>query len=130
MTEPDSSTEPKRVFVADDDSTIVMLLEMALQMEGYDVSCHASADELIAAIDRAEAPPHLIVTDFHLGEATGLDLIRMARERFPAVKTVLLSGSKQSTALSECSVKPDAFLGKPVDVETLTATLGALFADG
>ena len=130
MNESDPSTPPKRIFVADDDSTIMMLLEMALEMEGFEVSCYAGADELIAAIDKAETPPHLILTDFHLGEVNGLDLIRLARERIPSVKTVLLSGSKQSTALSKSHVKPDAFLGKPIDLDTLTATVEALFAEG
>lgn len=105
-----------------------MLLEMALQMEGYEVCCHANARDLIAAIDGGEAPPDLVLNDYHLGSDTGLDLIRMVRERMPGLKTILLSGSKQSTALAESSVQPDAFLSKPIDVETLTSTVERLLA--
>ncbi len=70
-----------------------------------------------------------IVTDYHLGKDTGLDLARYARERLPSVPVILMSASAQALAEAGAHAGSDGIrllLRKPFDLGQLCAALEAM----
>ena len=77
--------------------------------------------------------PAIIITDYQLPKASGRDVLRAVREKWPSVPVVLLSATQlagtQKTNLSAKTKKPeafDAYLSKPVDLLELRLTLAKL----
>lgn len=79
-----------------------------------------SADEALALLDGRSFAA--LVTDAHLpGRVEGYELARIARERFPAMAVVMMSGHSDASS----GPLPDgaAFVAKPYVLEHLVPTL-------
>jgi len=61
----------------------------------------------------------LVISDFDLGENTGIELINKIRKRYPRIKTILMSGSFRFDKEMLKIERIDAFLEKPFDAEEL-----------
>ncbi len=111
------------VLLVEDDALVRACLREVLDELGDQVSDAASAAE---ALERmvAEGMPDVLVTDLQLGPGLdGLALIAAARQRWPGVRAVLISG----TDIEEPVLDPgDRFLRKPFDVDTLAHTMAEL----
>ncbi len=111
------------LVVEDEDATRTSLGEV-LAMLGYEVTAVASAEEV--ATLPAQAKYDLLLTDFRLPGASGADLARELRARWPALKVILMSGYTADEAVRQ-NVSSGAvrFLQKPFDMETLARELSA-----
>lgn len=81
----------RRVFVVDDEEAIRLSLRLLLQAEGIEVTVFASAAEAIAALDAD--PPDCILTDYHMPDMNGLELVRRVRRRHPGISLVMMTGT-------------------------------------
>jgi DNA-binding NarL/FixJ family response regulator len=82
----------KSILIVDDHQVVREGLKKILEHHGsYHVCGDASGpDEAINII--AEKSPHLVLVDISLGSnATGIDLVKACSDRFPGVKTAVLS---------------------------------------
>ena len=82
----------RRVLFVEDDMGVRRATRMLLEAEGYEVETAASLPE---ALDRLEEAPRfdLLVTDYHLGGKTGMDVIAAARARIgDRLGAILVSG--------------------------------------
>jgi two-component system alkaline phosphatase synthesis response regulator PhoP/two-component system response regulator VicR len=60
---------PKTILIADDDPTIIKLLQVNLEMEGYDVVCAFDGQD---AVEKAEAQrPDLVLLDIMMPRMDG-----------------------------------------------------------
>ncbi len=100
-----------KVLLADDDATMMSLLTTLLGMEGFQVGTLLDKPDALEAI-RAEKPDALVI-DVHLGNRSGLDLVRDVRgnPELNGIRIVMASGIDKK---EEClAAGADAFLLKP-----------------
>lgn len=111
------------VLVADDDSSILRLLRVKLQTEGYQV---LTATDGRSAVDLCmEEHPDLVILDVMMPEMDGLEAMRRIRES-SSVPIILLtartSGSEKVLGLDRGA---DDYVTKPFDPDELAARIAA-----
>lgn len=67
-----------RIMVADDDATMVSLLQTLLSMEGYQVVAADINENIPAAVERDM--PDVLLLDVYLPSANGLDVLDQLRQ--------------------------------------------------
>jgi CheY-like chemotaxis protein len=77
------------VLVVDDEPSFRFLMATLLERAGFAVVATASVDEALAVF--RSHPLLFVVSDYALGRATGLDLLRAVRAEQPALPFVLVS---------------------------------------
>ncbi|HSI61117.1 MAG TPA: ATP-binding protein, partial [Ideonella sp.] len=80
------------VLYLDDDEVMRVMVERLLQRAGFDVRCCRSARDALAAVSAAAPPFSVVVTDFNMPDASGLDLARELACLQPALPVVIVSG--------------------------------------
>jgi DNA-binding NtrC family response regulator len=118
-----SPTHP-RLLLVDDDEAACRLLAEVLQRESYEVVPTLSADEALALLEES-GPFDAILTDLRMPRTSGLDLLRIVRERDPAALVLVLTAFGDATAAGE-AIRAGAydFISKPYDIAALRETLG------
>ncbi len=81
----------EKVLLVDDESEIRALLKLALEANGYRVSEAESGAQAKRRVE--EDTPDLIISDLHLDDIDGLDLIQDLKARLPHVPVILLTGT-------------------------------------
>lgn len=81
-----------KILLAEDDHTMIALLQTLLKMEGFEVST-ADIDEDIPALLLREQPDVLFM-DVHLGRHSGLEYVESIRQnpQFAHLKIIMTSG--------------------------------------
>lgn len=101
-----------KVFLAEDDQTMVTLLQTLLKIEGYETVSIDLADG--ALTDKLKADiPELLLLDVNLPGESGLDVMRAMRAdaRFANTRVIMASGM---SVKDECLASgADDFLLKP-----------------
>lgn len=107
-----------KVFLADDDFTMVSLLKTLLDMEGYQVATLLDIKGNILDNIRQEKPDVLLI-DIFLGDRNGMDVVKQIRKStdMKALKIIMASGVDKC---DECiAAGANAFLLKPYMPEDL-----------
>lgn len=100
-----------KIMLAEDDLTMVSLLQTLLGMEGYEVIALSIDDDVYESV-RNEIPDVLLL-DVHLPNANGLDILDQVRsdDEIKHLKVVMTSGLDVE---NECEDRgANAFLLKP-----------------
>ena len=118
----------KKVLVVDDDATIRVALRDALTSAGFEVGLAESAREALAII--AHSHPDVVVSDVRMPDVSGLELLRLLRERSPDIAIVLMTAFDDMPTVVE-AMKHGAveFLVKPLDLDDLQRTLERVLED-
>jgi DNA-binding response OmpR family regulator len=123
MRAPGGSTHVRGdVLVVDDESSLRLLCRVNLELEGYDVREAASLAAARAEVERE--PPDLVLLDVHVGADDGLELLDTIEALELPVRVVLLSGTSEVGPALRARV--DGVLGKPFELESLTAAVRSL----
>jgi PAS domain S-box-containing protein len=115
------------VLVIEDEHALRAFLHDELTSLGYEV--HSFADGTAAEKSAAtlENPPVLLITDFVLPDASGLEVADGMRRSWPALKVLFLSAF--AATARRAPDRPDVhFLSKPVDPKKLAHTVETLLA--
>lgn len=105
-----------RILIVDDEPNARNALSELLRDEGYEVS--SAVDGIAAQARLSDFHPDVLLTDVHMPGIDGLALLATARgmpDGGPAV--VLMSARPRPTGVDE------AFVGKPIDIDQLLATV-------
>jgi CheY-like chemotaxis protein len=78
-----------RIQVAEDSPTQAAEIEFLLDEAGYEVAVARNGRDALEAI--RETTPDLVLTDLHMPEMTGLELIKAVRWEFPEVPVIMLT---------------------------------------
>jgi len=89
---PRAITDPQTVLVVDDDSVFRQLEAKALCQQGYNVLEANSASEALR-LAGTTANLHLLLTDFNMPGADGLELTRQFRALHPSAPVLMVSNS-------------------------------------
>jgi DNA-binding NtrC family response regulator len=111
-----------RILIVDDDPGTLASLSRAFALEGYTA---VSAGSAARALERLqEEPVDAVLSDVVMPETSGLDFLRMLKERWPDVPVVLMSGQATlETAVQATRLGALDFVEKPVSLDRLLLTL-------
>jgi DNA-binding NtrC family response regulator len=132
-----------RVLVVDDDKSICHLVDSILEMEGYPRKVAFNGQDARRAM--ADEAFDILISDIYLGDASGLDLLELMKEKQPDAEVVIMT-AHGSVETAVKAVRRGAFdyISKPFVVDTLleimrrieekrsltpAATVGAELAD-
>jgi DNA-binding NtrC family response regulator len=118
---------PCTLLLIDDDEDSEEAMSALLRMTGYSVVPAHSAAEALDVLD-ARRDIDLVISDIRMPGVDGLDLIRVIRHRFPALRTILVTGAP----LTDDDVLPreaSVILTKPVSIQQLERAIEATLAD-
>jgi len=105
------------VLLVDDEPNMLRALKRLLRDEPYEVLTASGAEQALDIL--ADTPIALLVTDYRMPGMTGLELVKLARERYPDTIRIILTGHSNLgaaiSAINEGSVY--SFLSKPWDDE-------------
>jgi CheY-like chemotaxis protein len=112
---PPAAKRPLPVLVVDDEDGVRELLVQMFQALGCDTAAAADAEQAIAYLEQQR--PSLALVDLYMPGANGVAVLERAREIYPDLPVVLMSGAGAcgvDEALGE--QRPDAILAKPFSV--------------
>lgn len=78
-----------RIFIVDDQPGLAGMLAMSLCVAGHSAKGFTSATEALATLVEA----NLLVTDFHMPEMTGLEMVRRAYDQGWRGAVLIISGA-------------------------------------
>jgi len=110
------------VLVVDDDDAFRALARTLLERASYKVEEAANPEEALAAVERA--PPHLVLLDVVLPEASGYELHRELRERCGSTLPIIFVSGERTDAYDRSAgllLGADDYLVKPFDPGELIA---------
>lgn len=118
------TSSPQTVLIVDDDVPLRTAFARALDRVGYDVIAVTGSRAVLDLIDTHD--PAMMLLDNHMPDASGIELIRLVRERWsPAeLPIVLISGSSLQTEIDQAiEAGANDVRRKPVELGELIATV-------
>ena len=85
------------ILFVDDEVRLLRSIERGLLDEPYHLLFAESGKDALALLEENEV--HIIVTDMRMPEMSGLDLLRIVKEKYPHIVRIVLSGYTQVTTL-------------------------------
>lgn len=95
-----------RILVVDDESIVVSLVRDALEDEDYDIITAMTGDEALAIVQSEELD--LLVTDIRMPGMTGIELVKLARDRQPDLGVIFMTGYANLNSAKD-AIKQGAF---------------------
>ena len=114
-----------KVLLVDDEEIVTQGLKRFVHWEKAGYTVAGTAESVESALEVLENEPvDLVITDVLMPGKTGLDLISTLNERYPSVKTVLLSGYSEFAYVQQ-ALRLGAldYLTKPVNFSALKSLL-------
>jgi DNA-binding NtrC family response regulator len=113
------------MLVVDDDESIRITISAILEEEGYVVDTAANGKE---AVKKCNINFYNVVfIDYLLPDMEGTELLTALRETTPKMVKIMVTGYPTlQNAVASVNKKADAFLIKPVNIETLLKTVRKL----
>jgi two-component system chemotaxis response regulator CheY len=119
--------KPQRVLVVDDDMLIREVLKAILRSEGFKVVGEARDGE--AGIAQTDAlRPDVVCLDINMPGMSGLDALKVLREKFPQVRVVMITGEASTgTVRDAVSSGASGYIIKPFNAKRVSAVLRTAF---
>jgi two-component system phosphate regulon response regulator PhoB len=119
--------KPTHVLVVEDEAALADLLKYNLEKEGYRVSVANDGEEALVVAE--ESAPDLVVLDWMLPKAPGIEVCRRLRARQDTRNTpivMLTARTEESDRIRGLDVGADDYLTKPFSMNELLARLRAV----
>jgi CheY-like chemotaxis protein len=104
------SEESARVLLVDDNLDGLSARKSVLEDQCFAITSAANGEDGFKALSQAEFD--LMVTDFKMPKMDGLELIRRAKESYPGLRVILLSGFVDGLGFDERSTGADVVITK------------------
>lgn len=113
-----------RILVVDDDLHIAGALKDILEDSGYAVETACTGAEAKEKLQQLTFA--LLIVDYALPDANGIEIARFIRDRYPWLQIILMTGH-DLLEISNGDLSPvlSAFLRKPIDVNTILTVVQA-----
>lgn len=117
----------KRILVVDDEKSIVDILRLNLQKEGYTVSeAYDGADAVEKALaENSEERPDLILLDVMLPEMNGFDVCKKIRESSTVPIVMITAREDEVDKVLGLEIGADDYVTKPFSMRELLARVKA-----
>jgi PAS domain S-box-containing protein len=123
ITQPLTAPAPKRILLVEDHSVTAEVLQRILTGRGHRVTTASTASAALRLVESEDFD--LLICDIGLPDASGLDVVRAARERAPGIAAIAVTGfgMEEDIAASKAAGF-DAHLTKPINIQTLETAIG------
>jgi two-component system chemotaxis response regulator CheY len=123
---------PSTILIVDDSVTILMSMEAILSKGGFTVMKSTSGEDAMTQLQKG-AKPALIITDIHMGQMSGIDLIKKVRVmsgfQFTPI-LVVTTESQQSKRDEARAAKATGWVVKPVQPDDLMKVVKQILPKG
>src|SRR5438552_1227259 len=111
-------SQPARVLVVEDHETDRRALTQVLKADGFTVYGAENADK---AIGYADENIDVVLSDLHMGDVSGIDLLQLWKKRKPDTQFILVTGERAPANIVE-AMKNGAYdyVTKPINPEELS----------
>jgi DNA-binding NtrC family response regulator len=117
-----SLSDRETILVVDDVPDTVEVLQRNLSSQGYTVLTAIGVAEALSILEGA--PVDLVVTDFKMPKASGLDLVRHVRENLKDTEVIMITGYPSiEGAVTAVKIGAEDYLAKPFTAEELYAAV-------
>ncbi|MGI5439591.1 response regulator transcription factor [Streptomyces shenzhenensis] len=126
MRTPAATPDPRpfRILIVEDDDTIGRHLESGLRANDYAPTWSRTGSGALAEAERA--PYDALLLDLGLPDMDGLDVARRVRDRFPALRIIVLTARTDDIdVIAGLEAGADDYLVKPFSLSVLLARLRA-----
>jgi two-component system response regulator HupR/HoxA len=89
--------EKRTLLFVDDEVRLLRSIERSLLDEPYTLLFAESAQDALRLLETNEV--HVIITDMRMPEMSGLELLKIVKEKYPHIVRLVLSGYTQVTTL-------------------------------
>ena len=113
------------ILLVDDDEMVLKTIGESLAERGHNVRTAADGLRALQAVE--QAVPDLVICDIQMPNLDGLSFLRSARERYPGIPIVLMSGDRElDTAVTGFRSGARDYLKKPIDLKDLLRCVDAI----
>ncbi len=113
-----------KVFLLEDDNSICGLVKVALEMNDFKFSSFSTLKDFTAALQNEL--PDVALLDIMLPDGSGLDALKLLKEKYPSVSCIMLSAlSKEEDKVNGLNMGADDYIAKPFSVLELVARVNA-----
>jgi len=112
------------VMAVDDEPGILRLIKLELSTQGFRVITAASGEEALRAAE--EQRPDIALVDIVMPEMTGLELMRLLRERSPLPVILLTAKGGETDKVRGLELGADDYVAKPFSPDELSARVRAV----
>jgi two-component system, sensor histidine kinase and response regulator len=108
-----------RILVVDDSLDNLLLLQTALEIEGYEVE--VATDGKVALDKIRDSPPDLVLLDVMMPVMSGYELTRRIRQdpTLSKIPIVLVTAYNEIMRTPGKMIEADDFICKPIDIDEL-----------
>jgi len=118
-----TQTRVMRVLVVDDERIVCSGVEKILVRKGHSVEQALSVADAVTALER-DAAFDMILADLMMPQAGGLDMVRIAKSRWPRHPVIIMTGyASIGSAIDATRAGAAGYLPKPFTPEELEATI-------
>jgi len=111
-----------KVLLVDDEVSILNLLRISLEFDGYEVFTAQNGLSAIAVFQ--ERHPEIAIIDVQIPEIDGLELLAKIKSMRPNTEVIMITGHGDMNVAIECLRKGASnFLTKPVSEELLSLSI-------
>jgi DNA-binding NtrC family response regulator len=114
--------ENVRVLIVDDDENIRRTMQTIFENEGYIVDLATTGNEAIELTQ--ERTYNIALLDIRLPDIEGVELLNLIKDNVPKTRKIMVTGyPSMQNAISSLNKNADAYLIKPVGIESLLSTV-------
>lgn len=111
----------KKILVVDDRVEVLKAIGGFISQKDFAIYLSDSVEKALSLCKKMKFD--MVVSDFELGEISGIELIGKIKKRRPRIKTILMSGSFDFDRKILERGEIDAFLQKPFEVKELESLI-------
>src|SRR5471030_485025 len=113
----------KPILLVDDEDAVRMSLSTVLEREGYRVHGAESGEEGLRILK--EEPIQLVISDYSMPHMSGVDFLKLVRERYPNILRIMLTGDPNPEVIIRSINEGEVyrFIRKPWDNTMLRVTI-------
>jgi two-component system, NtrC family, response regulator PilR len=113
-----------RILVVDDERSMRELLEYMLSREGYTIALAENGRKAVEMVQKSTFD--LLLCDIRLGDITGLDVLRAAKQKNPGTVVIMISAyATTETAVEAMNEGAYDYVPKPFDNDELKLTIAS-----
>ncbi len=114
-----------QVICVDDEQDALDQMYLALNSFCKSTVCVDSAEKALQVID--EQRPDIVLTDLRMAGTTGLELLAILKEKYPAIAVIIVSAhSEAGYLLDAIRLKADGYLLKPLNLYEMLELLSTI----
>ena len=111
-------SEKAKILIVDDEEIQLKAIGGFLKKLGYDIVTSSNADTAISILD--SDPVDLIISDMKMPGKTGLQLLKIAREKLPDIAFILMTAyGSVKDAVEAMKLGAFNYISKPIDLDEL-----------